>query len=229
MFSAVRNLLYAGVAGPLLFIGAFLIEGFTRPGYSQWRNYVSQLATGDSGWTQVVNFLVCGGCLLLFAIGLRSALTGSRAAIGAPVIFGLFGLALLAAGIFSTDPALGYPAGAPPVHTTHGLIHGLAGLFAFSALSAAAFVMAWHFGGRPGSRRWQMYSLAVGFLVIALFIAFTATSAADGAGRWPSAPTGLLQRIAIIAGWTWIAMVAWCLLRESRLGAAHGDRVGLVQ
>jgi hypothetical protein len=28
-------------------------------------------------------------------------------------------------------------------------------------------------------------------------------------GQVPGAPTGLYQRIAIITGWTWIAMVAW--------------------
>lgn len=48
--------LYAGVVGPLLFIAVFLVEGATRPGYSAWRMYVSQLATGPGGWVQVVNF-----------------------------------------------------------------------------------------------------------------------------------------------------------------------------
>jgi hypothetical membrane protein len=38
-----------GVIGPLLFIAVFLIEGATRPGYSAWRNLVSQLATGPGG------------------------------------------------------------------------------------------------------------------------------------------------------------------------------------
>ncbi len=32
-----KNLLYAGVVGPILFIVVFLLKGFTRPGYSQWR------------------------------------------------------------------------------------------------------------------------------------------------------------------------------------------------
>lgn len=225
----MRKLLYAGVVGPLLFIAGFLIEGFTRPGYSQWRHYVSQLSTGDFGWTQVVNFLICGVCVLLFAIGLRAAIAGTRGSIGAPLLFALFALALLVAGIFSTDPGLGYPVGAPPVHTTHGMIHGLAGLAAFTTLPAAAFVMAWHFGSERGSRGWQLYSLAVGLAVIALFIAFGATSAADGAGHWPNAPTGFLQRIAIITGWTWIAMIAWRLLGATRLGSPHRDTVGLVQ
>src|SRR6266550_8344454 len=90
----MRKLLYAGVVGPLLFIVVFLLEGFTRPGYSQWRHYVSQLATGDGGWMQVVNFLVCGTLVIAFAIALRETIKGTRGSIGGPVLIGLFGTAL---------------------------------------------------------------------------------------------------------------------------------------
>jgi len=207
--AVMKNLLYAGIIGPLLFIAVFLVEGATRPGYSAWRHYVSQLATGDGGWMQVVNFLVCGTLVLAFAIGLRQALRGTRGSIGAPVLLALFAVALLVAGIFSTDPALGYPVGAAHVHTTHGMVHGLAGLAAFTLLPAAAFVMAWHFASEPGASRWAVYSLAVGAGIIVMFIASTTVSTMDGTGIWPNAPTGFFQRIAIITGWTWIAMVAW--------------------
>src|SRR5215472_6798610 len=209
----MRKLLYAGIVGPLLFIVVFLLEGATRPGYSAWRNFVSQLATGDLGWMQVVNFLVCGALVLAFAVGLRQAIKGSRGSVGGPVLIGLFAVALLVAGTFSTDPALGYPVGAPEVHTTHGLIHGLAGLLAFTLLPAACFVMAWHFGAEPGARRWAVYSVVVGVVILLLFIAGNVTSTMDQQGTWHNAPTGLVQRVAIISGWTWIAMVALHLLR----------------
>jgi hypothetical membrane protein len=208
----MKKLLYAGVVGPLLFIVVFLVEGLTRPGYSAWRHYVSQLATGDGGWVQVVNFLVCGTLMIAFAIGLRQALKGSRGSIVAPIVFGLFGTALLVAGIFVTDPGLGYPVGAAQVHTAHGMIHGLAGLTAFTTLAACGFVMAWHFASMPGPRRWAVYSAGIGLLIVALFIASTAVSVLDERGIWTNAPTGFLQRISIIGGWTWIAIVAWHLL-----------------
>jgi len=225
----MKKLLYAGIVGPLAFITVFLLEGFTRPGYSQWRHYVSQLATGPGGWMQVVNFVVCGSLVFLFAIALRKAIKGTRGAIGGPVLLGVFGIDLIVAGVFSTDPALGYPVGADQVHTAHGVIHGLAGLVAFTSLPAAAFVMAWHFGGEVGGRRWTLYSAAIGALVIVMFIAMTTTSALDGVGRWPNAPTGFLQRIAIIGGWTWIAMVAWHQLRFRAGRGAHGDDRGDVR
>lgn len=210
----MKKLLYAGVAGPLLFIVVFLIEGATRPGYSAWRNFVSQLATGDGGWVQTINFLVCGTLVLVFAVALRQAIKGTRGSIGAPVLIGLFAISLLVAGTFATDPALGYPVGAAQVHTAHGMIHGLAGLFAFTVLPAAAFVMAWHFAALL-ERRWVIYSVAVGVVILVMFVAGSATSAMDALGTWPNAPTGFLQRIAIITGWTWIAMVALHQIRVS--------------
>lgn len=204
----VKSLLYAGVVGPLLFIAVFFLEGFTRPGYSQSRNFVSQLATGDGGWMQVVNFYVCGALVLLFAVGLRQALKGTRGATGAPVLLALFALSLLLAGTFSTDPALGYPPGAPEIRTTHGAIHGVAGLLAFTLLPAACFVMAWHFASQ-GDGRWAAYSIAVGLIVLVFFFASGYSSQADMSGAWHNAPTGIFQRIAIIAGFTWISAVAW--------------------
>ncbi|TMD30812.1 MAG: DUF998 domain-containing protein [Chloroflexi bacterium] len=213
----LRPLLTAGLVGPLLFIVVFLVEGITRPGYSAWRHYVSQLATGNSGWVQVVNFVVCGALVIGFAFGLRQTLRPGRASLAAPILMGLFGSALIVAGVFSTDPALGYPVGALPIHTTHGMVHGLAGLAAFSLLPVTALVMAWRFSADSATRRWAMYSAAIGLLIIGCFIASTAFSVLDERGVLTNAPTGFVQRVAIIGGWTWIAMVA---LRQLRLGAA---------
>jgi hypothetical membrane protein len=212
----MQKLLYAGVVGPLLFIAVFLIEGVSRPGYSAWRNFVSQLATGPGGWVQVANFLIYGALMVAFAIGLRGALFEGRASIAAPALFAAYGLALITAGIFVTDPALGYPVGAPQVHTTHGLVHGLAGLVTFALLAIVSFVMAWRFAADAITRRWAIYSVLTGLLIIASFIASNVFSAMDATGSLPNAPTGLVQRITIIGGWTWIAMVALHFIRVSR-------------
>jgi hypothetical protein len=75
--------------------------------------------------------------------------------------------------------------------------------------------MAWHFASTADSRRWVIYSAGIGILLVAMFIASTAVSVLDERGVWPNAPTGFLQRIAIIGGWTWIAMMALHLLTSS--------------
>ncbi len=213
MKSATRPLLLAGIVGPPLFIVVFVLEGVTRPGYSAWRNFVSQLATGDGGWVQTANFLVCGTLVAAFAIGLRLALGGGRASIAAPILMFLFAGALIVAGVFATDPALGYPVGAPETHTAHGMIHGLAGLAAFSLLPACALVMTRRFASNSTTRRWALYSTLIAVVMIVTFIVSTTFSTLDATGAVPNAPTGFVQRVAIIAGWTWISMVA---LRELR-------------
>ena len=209
--SKTRALLLCGVVGPPLFIVTFLIEGATRPGYSWYRNYVSSLATGDGGWVQIANFLVWGALAIAFAIGVV------RVGLKVPaILLLLYGVGLLVAGIFVTDPSLGYPPGAPPEHTTHGMIHGLAGLGVFTLNAMAAFVVARHFFRDRQARAWAAYSLVTGLLIVALFIASTAVSVADELGNLPNGPTGLLQRISIIAGWTWIAAFAYRLWRDGR-------------
>ena len=195
-------LLYAGVAGPLLFIAVFSIAGATRRGYDPWRHFVSQLAIGEGGWVQVVNFLVCGTLMLVFAIGLNAAIEGTRGDVVGPVLFGLFGLALLGAGAFRTDPVLGYPPQASEASTTTGTIHVVAGLVGFASLTAACFVMAWHFAGERGAAGWTIYSIAVGVVVPGGFLA------SGAAMSMPRPTSGLFQRVSIIAGWTWIAIVA---------------------
>ncbi|OLD50896.1 MAG: hypothetical protein AUG06_05060 [Actinobacteria bacterium 13_1_20CM_2_65_11] len=52
--------------------------------------------------------------------------------------------------------------------------------------------------------------------IIAFFVASTTVSVMDATGTWHNAPTGFFQRIAIIGGWSWIAMVALHLMRDSR-------------
>lgn len=211
-----RLLLWGGVVGPLLFILVFLIEDATRPGYSPWRDYVSSLDLSNQGWEQIANFLVCGVLALGFAIGLRRVLRAGKGALFGPILLGIYSLGLIVAGLFVTDPTLGYPPGAPPVHTAHGTVHGLAGLVVFTSLPAACFVLARRFAGDPAWRGWALYSVVIGLLVLVCFVAMMVTSVLDGRGILPNSPTGLLERMAIIAGWTWLALFAWRLLRQTR-------------
>ena len=100
--------------------------------------------------------------------------------------------------------------------TLHRTIHGIAGLITFTTLPIASFVMARRFAGDLNWRSWALYSLVTGVLVVASFIAATVVSALDEGGVLPGSPTGLLQRIGIIAGWCWITLLAIRLLRQMR-------------
>jgi hypothetical protein len=216
-------LLAGGVVGPLLFIVVFLIEGATRPGYSVWRNYVSDLALSDQGWEQIANFIVCGLLCIGFALGLRRVWRTGPASVWGPLLIAVFGLSLVVAGVFVTDPGRGYPPGAPlkgsPL-TLHGLVHGINGIVAFSTLAIACFVLARRFAVEPGGRGWARYSRITGALVLLLFVLGTVSGALDENGIL-SAPTGLIQRTQIILGWSWLALTALRVLRQEQEKLSH--------
>ncbi|HEU0000416.1 MAG TPA: DUF998 domain-containing protein [Ktedonobacteraceae bacterium] len=213
-----RLLIACGVVGPLLFIVVFLIEGAIRPGYSAWHNFVSDLSQSNQGWVQIANFLICGVFILCFALGLRQVFRSGKGAVWGPVLLGIFGLLLLIAGIFVTDPSLGYyPAGtSSSFQTLHGTIHGTNAPLVFGSLAIAIFVLARRFASDPAWRGWAFYSLVTGIIFTVSFIACLVVALLDMRGVLPNSPTGLLERVAIIAGWGWIALLALRLLSQMR-------------
>ena len=205
-----RALLSCGVVGAPLFVVVFLVEGAVRSDYSPLRHPVSSLALGEFGWVQTANFLVTGLLMLAFAVGLRPALRPYGAGIWAPILVGAFAVGLLGAGVFVTDPISGYPPGTPmvPRGTTHGALHDGLSLLTFAGLPAACFVLGYRFG-RSGHRGWAAYSVAtgvaflVGFVLAGIGFSQNATLVAFG---------GLLQRLTVIIGLTWITVLAAYLL-----------------
>ncbi|HEY0752706.1 MAG TPA: DUF998 domain-containing protein [Ktedonobacteraceae bacterium] len=200
-----RFLLASGAIGPFLFIVVFLIEGVTRPNYSAWRNFVSDLSIGQQGWEQICNFLVCGALMLCFALGLRRVFRSGKASLWGPILFALFGLGLIVVGLFVTDPLNG-------PQTLHGAVHNYVTPLVFILVVAASFVMARRFAGDPNWRGWALYSIIAGVLVAVFFVATNLALLLDQNGTLHGAPLGLLQRCAIIIGWSWIALFASRLL-----------------
>jgi hypothetical protein len=197
------------VIGPFLFIGAFLIEGATRPGYNAWHHVISTLALGPQGWEQTANFLLGGTLVLAFALGLRRVLQPGVGSTWAPILLGIVGLCTIGLAFFPTDPAFGYPPGASSASTLHGTLHALLGTVMFVALLAACIILARRFWGDPAWRGWAVYSLVTALLWVVFLVAQDVVSTPD-----PSSPAGLFQRLSIIAGWSWIALIAFGLLRQ---------------
>ena len=217
--SSTEFLLGCGVIGPLLFIVVLLIEGATRPGYSAWRNYGSDLELSNQGWEQIANFIVCGLLCIAFAVGLRRIWRTGRASVWGPLLIGLFGLGLVAAGVFVTDPGRGYPPGAPlkgDPTTWHGYVHGINGAVLFNlVLPAACFVLARRFAADPQNRNWATYSWMTGVVILLISVLSIVASPIAENGGFPL-PLGLIQRAQIIVGWVWLALVALHLWRQER-------------
>ena len=204
---AMRLLLACGAIGPLLNIVVLLILGATRPDYNAWQVPDSSLELGEGGWIQITNYIVTGALVLGFAIGLRRVLRTGRGSTWGLILLGIYGLTFIGAGIFVTDPVLGYPPGASSMPTVHGTLHDLFGQLQFISLSAACFVLARRDATAPQRRGWAWYSVATGLLVVASDVFFALTFALDG-------PAGLIERIGIIGSCSWIALLAIRLMSK---------------
>lgn len=144
--STTRPLLAAGVVAAPLWATVSLSQAFTRDGFDLTRHPLSLLSTGSLGWLQITNFLLAGILTVAGAIGLRR--TGPST--WAPRLVALNGVGMIAAGVFTMDPADGFPAGTPAgmgVLSWHSYAHFASGTLAFGTLIAACYVLARGFRG----------------------------------------------------------------------------------
>jgi Protein of unknown function (DUF998) len=199
---------YGVLAGPFYVILA-LAQGLLRPGFNLAHDDVSLLSNGSLGWIQIANFVVTGAMVIACAIGISRALAGGRSALWAPLLIGLYGLGLVAAGIFVADPMYGFPpgtaAGKPAVITVHGMLHIAAAGIGFLGLVSACFVLARRFA-REGRRSWMWFSLATGIAFLAAFagVASGSDSVAVIVAFWA----------ALIVAWAWMAALSVRLYRQ---------------
>ncbi|TCC39100.1 DUF998 domain-containing protein [Kribbella capetownensis] len=203
--AARDRLLWCGVVAGPLFVLAFLLQGALKgSGYDALRHPVSSLELGAHGWIQVANFLVVGLLTIAFAVGLWRP--GLRA--GA-VLIALWGVGLIGAGLFTTDPVSGFPLGTPASsdYTTSGAVHDAFSLPAFLLLAAAQVVLS-----RGHGPRWMIYSLlsATAFLVF-FFLASAGFSQASAFVDL----AGLFQRLTVTIGSAWLVALAVRELRRT--------------
>lgn len=169
-----RRLLTGGlVAGPL-FTAVALGQVLTREGFDLGRHPLSMLSVGEWGWIQISNFVIAGVLSLGLAVAVRRTVHPGRAGTWGPLLFGLYGVGLVAGGVFIADPALGFPPGAPEGIPTefswHAGVHNFAPVVAFNAAIIACFVFVRRFVGlrQPG---WAAYSAVTGVVALG-FAAF---------------------------------------------------------
>ncbi|WP_248964857.1 DUF998 domain-containing protein [Sphaerisporangium perillae] len=203
--AVTRRLLTCGlVAGPLYVI-VVGVQMLTREGFDISRHPISLLSLGSLGWIQIADFVAGGLLSVAFAAGLRRALHPGPAGTWAPLLVGLYGVGLIAGGIFVPDPALGFPPGAPggtpDQFSWHGLLHAFAPPVAFTALVLACLVFVRRF---VVLRRWgwALYSAATAVTALALV-------------AWPG-QDGLSVRlaVAVVLTFAWTTALAARLMGE---------------
>jgi hypothetical protein len=205
----VRFLLAAGLIGPLFFFLVVIVEGATRPAYNPLHHVVSTLALGPGGWTVNASLAVLGVLLLCFAVGMRRVLYPGTGSTWGPILIAVCGLAFIAEVIFVSDPALGYPPGAPVTSTLHGSLHNaLSVAFETPTVVAACIVLARRFAQTPGGRPWVIFSVVTILAVVALQVLAIQTYLSND----PDSPFGLIQRLQFFTLQGWIAVLAIRLL-----------------
>jgi hypothetical protein len=213
----VTRALLAGaiVAGPLyILVGA--IEMLTRPGFDPTRHDLSLMSNGDFGWVHIALLVTSGLLTVAGAVGMRRVLRGGRGGTWGPLLVGVYGLGLVGAGIFTADPALGFPPGTPAdAHAVswHGLMHLVSGGIGFLALIAACMVFARRFAALE-QRGWAAYSVATGILFFAAFFGIASGSQQGGAIL---TFVVLAFTAAVVLAWAWVSVMA---IRLSRVTVA---------
>ena len=192
----------AAVAGPL-WAAVSIVQAVTRAGFDITRHPLSMLSNGSLGWLQITNFLIAGALTVAGAAGLRRALPSRWL----PRLVTANGAGLIAAGVFTMDPADGFPAGTPDgmpaalSWASYG--HMAAGTVAFAASIAACYVLARQFG-RSGQRGAAVASVVAG----------TALLAGNLWAMSGGAAGSLALAVGAITAMSWVSTVAWWLARQ---------------
>jgi Protein of unknown function (DUF998) len=207
-----RALLACGVLAGLLWVVVALLQAFTREGFDFRRHPISVLSNGDLGWIQITSFVVSGLLFVASAVGVRRALHPGRGGTWGPLLIGIVGVGMIAAGFFVADPADGFPPGTPPGRPAtlswHGVLHFVANGVAFIALIALCFVLARRFAGRQ-ERGWTVYSTATGVVFLAVWLALSARPENDA--------------VTVAFGVSVLHGVTWLSLAEARLRTELSD------
>jgi hypothetical protein len=196
--------LWMGAIAPMFFTFVYTVDGFFLPGYDANSRPTSDLSLGPDGWIQIINFILLGLTMMGSAVAVRTSNNPLSSSRWIPRLIAMFGVGLVIAGIFLTDPMPGYPPG-PGVTvarvTLHGALHQIGSVLAFGSLLLACFVAAHHLWRSPHWHGWAVYSLASGLLMMALLAGFGVAMGVHG-------PAGLLERGAGSLGLAWIALTS---------------------
>jgi hypothetical protein len=232
--SRIRAGAAAGIAGPALFTGAWLVSSLRQTGHPAASLQISGLAAPDARdpWIMIAGFLVLGGCSVAFGDALHEALGGhqpvptaagragprARAGAGPRLIQGA-GILTIAAGLLRRDHML-LTSGTV---SWHNHAHDVISAVIYADLVLAQLMLAIRFGRDEQSRRrpavpgpvswvrWRPWLLGSAVATAAVLIAF----AADTSG--PDA--GIVQRVAVSIPLAAITAIAGRLLRTPGTGA----------
>jgi hypothetical protein len=200
-----------GIIGPAAFTVAWAVGTIRQPGYSVANEHISGLAAPDARTPRIMagGFLILGAATTVFASDLHRRLEGPvrDAGIG-PVLMGLSGLAVVAAGLLRRDRVSNFPmpGDIPAAQSIMNDGHDIASVISHVAGSSGLLALAARLRHEPGLRRWTGPALVAALVGTGLSGYFASEVTRPG--------NGLIQRTAVSIPLGFEATLAWRLLRE---------------
>ncbi len=205
---------WAGMIAPVIFVGVFTIVGFLRAGYEPRQMYVSALSLGPSGWVQMLNFILLGLLLLLFAYGTAAEFPTGKASRWGFILLLVISLLFIVSGPFVMDPQ-----GTPQSQATvHGTIHGLAGGIIFLLMPITCFIYLRRFREDPKWTSFRLWTLILGILVALAVLMLTVVSKSASLETIFHDWLGLIQRFIIVPYMLWIFLFGFLMYKQSKQG-----------
>src|SRR5690606_24792148 len=138
--------------------------------------------------------------IVALGAGLRAAVTAGPGATWGHRLVTTAGVALVAAGVFVTDPGTYLPAGVTARVTWHGILHDVAGPVVILSVAAASVVYSQRFA--------RAYGLATAVATVAFWVVASVLNGLDHGGVWSPAPAGLFERLSLVTAAAYLVYLA---------------------
>jgi hypothetical protein len=193
--AVTRSMLGWGVVAGPFYLVVGLVLALRTDGFHLGDHALSLLMLGDLGWVQSVNLVLTGLMVLVAAKGFERAAEDSGRGRRLSVSLGIYGLCLVASGLFPPDPVEGFPPGSTGGGASvTGVLHLGFGGIGFVALAAAILFPRW--ARSRGATTVATLSVVAGVVVIVGFLAGAAlaTSRVGVPALW----------LAVVVGFAWL-------------------------
>jgi Protein of unknown function (DUF998) len=233
-FDTSRVGAWSALFGSAVYLCVFTVDGWLRPGYDAASMFISELSLGPWGWVQIVNFMIFGLALLVFATSVALEFGDTRSARVGVTLLVIMGIGMLASGPFVIDPMIGAgrvvidPVAVAPHHMSfHSKFHYALGTLFFLLAPATCFCFAGckRSSKDPMLRMFRLWSFGLGIVSVAgmgLFKLALLPPASNPLLPW----RGLIQRATVIPFLVWLFIFGLMMLKHARsartLGIAGG-------